>query len=41
MNPAYLIETTTVSAQKIYLRSYTLDLFMIDRATGRMVVDPS
>ena len=26
---------------KIYLRSYNLDLFIVDRATGRMVVDPS
>ena len=26
---------------KIYLRSYNLDLFVVDRATGRMVVDPS
>jgi hypothetical protein len=25
----------------VYLRSYNLDLFMIDRGTGRMVVDPS
>jgi outer membrane protein assembly factor BamB len=31
----------SVSATKIYLRSYNLDLFMIDRATGRMVTDPS
>ncbi len=33
--------TAAISATKIYLRSYNLDLFMIDRATGRMVTDPS
>jgi outer membrane protein assembly factor BamB len=31
----------SVSATKLYLRSYNLDLFVIDRATGRMVTDPS
>jgi outer membrane protein assembly factor BamB len=31
----------SVSEKKIYLRSYNLDLFVVDRATGRMVVDPS
>jgi outer membrane protein assembly factor BamB len=31
----------SISATKLYLRSYDLDLFMVDRATGRMVVDPS
>src|SRR5262249_32094648 len=25
----------------LYLRSYNLDLFMVDRPTGRMVIDPS
>jgi outer membrane protein assembly factor BamB len=30
-----------ISATKIYLRSYNLDLFMIDRVTGRMVIDPA
>ena len=29
-----------VSATKLYLRSYNLDLFMMDRKTGRMLVDP-
>ncbi len=31
----------SISATKLYLRSYNLDLFVIDRATGRMVTDPS
>ncbi len=31
----------SVSEKKIYLRSYNLDLFVVDRATGRMVIDPS
>ena len=30
-----------ISEKKIYLRSYNLDLFVVDRATGRMLVDPS
>jgi outer membrane protein assembly factor BamB len=30
----------SVTPSKIYLRSYNLDLFVVDRATGRMVVDP-
>jgi hypothetical protein len=30
-----------VTPTKIYLRSYNLDLFIVDRATGRMPVDPS
>ncbi len=30
-----------ISEKKIYLRSYNLDLFVVDRATGRMVVDPA
>ena len=30
-----------VSAKKVYLRSYNLDLFVVDRSTGRMVIDPS
>jgi hypothetical protein len=29
-----------VSATKLYLRSYNLDLFLIDRKTGRTLVDP-
>jgi outer membrane protein assembly factor BamB len=34
-------QLVSVSPTKIYLRSYNLDLFAVDRATGRMVVDPS
>ena len=30
-----------ISAKTVYLRSENLDLFLVDRATGRMVVDPS
>jgi PQQ-like domain len=30
----------SVSKSKLYLRSYNLDLFMMDRETGRMLVDP-
>src|SRR5262249_19599790 len=29
-----------VSSNKIYLRSYNRDLFLIDRTTGRTLVDP-
>jgi outer membrane protein assembly factor BamB len=29
-----------ISGTKLYLRSYNLDLFMMDRQTGRMLVDP-
>jgi outer membrane protein assembly factor BamB len=29
-----------ISETKLYLRSYNLDLFMMDRKTGRMLVDP-
>jgi outer membrane protein assembly factor BamB len=29
-----------VSPTKLYLRSYNLDLFLIDRKTGRLLVDP-
>ena len=29
-----------ISATKLYLRSYNLDLFIMDRQTGRMLVDP-
>jgi outer membrane protein assembly factor BamB len=29
-----------VSATKVYLRSYNLDLFVIDRATGKTLLDP-
>jgi outer membrane protein assembly factor BamB len=32
---------TAISGKTVYLRSYNLDLFLVDRATGRMVVDPS
>ena len=32
---------SSISEKKVYLRSYNLDLFVVDRATGRMVVDPS
>ena len=32
---------TAVGAKTVYLRSYNLDLFLVDRATGRMMVDPS
>src|SRR5262249_48817097 len=31
----------SVSPTKVYLRSYNLDLFVVDRATGRIVSDPS
>jgi outer membrane protein assembly factor BamB len=31
----------SISGSKIYLRSYNNDLFAVDRATGRMVIDPS
>jgi len=30
----------SVSGTKVYLRSYDLDLFTVDRQTGRMLVDP-
>jgi outer membrane protein assembly factor BamB len=33
-------ELISVSEKKIYLRSYNNDLFVIDRATGRMLADP-
>jgi outer membrane protein assembly factor BamB len=29
-----------ISATKLFLRSYNLDLFLMDRKTGRMLVDP-
>ncbi|HZW30582.1 MAG TPA: PQQ-binding-like beta-propeller repeat protein [Isosphaeraceae bacterium] len=32
---------TSIGAKTVYLRSYNLDLFLVDRATGRMMVDPS
>jgi outer membrane protein assembly factor BamB len=32
--------TASVSSTKIYLRSYDLDLFLLDRSTGTMLVDP-
>ncbi len=31
----------SLSEKKVYLRSYNLDLFVVDRASGRMVIDPS
>jgi outer membrane protein assembly factor BamB len=34
-------QLVSVTPTKIYLRSYSLDMFAVDRATGRMVVDPS
>jgi len=33
-------QLVAVSATKVYLRSYNLDLFVIDRATGRTLADP-
>jgi outer membrane protein assembly factor BamB len=30
----------SISDTKLYLRSYNLDLFVVDRKTGRMLVDP-
>ena len=33
-------QLVAVSAKKVYLRSYNLDLFVIDRATGRTLADP-
>ncbi len=30
-----------VSPTKVYLRSYNLDLFVVDRVTGRIVIDPA
>jgi outer membrane protein assembly factor BamB len=34
-------QLVSITPTKIYLRTYNNDLFVIDRATGRMVVDPS
>jgi outer membrane protein assembly factor BamB len=34
-------QLASVSPTKVYLRSYNHDLFVVDRATGRIVVDPS
>lgn len=34
-------QLTSVTPTKIYLRSYNLDLFIVERTSGRMVVDPS
>jgi hypothetical protein len=34
-------QLVSVTPTKLYLRSYNLDLFVVDRATGRMVVDPA
>jgi outer membrane protein assembly factor BamB len=33
-------QTVAISSTKLYLRSYNLDLFIIDRKTGRVLVDP-
>jgi len=32
---------TSISGTKVYLRSYDLDLFIVDRETGRVLVDPA
>jgi outer membrane protein assembly factor BamB len=34
-------QLAAVTPTKVYLRSYNFDLFVVDRATGRIVVDPS
>lgn len=34
-------QLVSVTPTKVYLRSFNLDLFVVDRATGKMVVDPS
>jgi hypothetical protein len=34
-------QLAAVTPSKVYLRSYNRDLFIVDRATGRMVADPS
>jgi len=34
-------QLVSVTASKVYLRSYNLDLFVIDRKTGRTLVDPA
>ncbi len=44
-NPQWTVSTqggqlVAVSEKKIYLRSYNLDLFVIDRATGKTLSDP-
>ncbi len=33
-------QLVAISSTKLYLRSYNLDLFIIDRKTGRVLVDP-
>ena len=33
-------QTVSISATKIYLLSYNLDLFIVDRKSGRVLVDP-
>ncbi len=33
-------ELVSISASKVYLRSYNLDLFMVDRKTGRVMINP-
>ena len=39
-NPPREVVLPRSAATKLYLRSYNLDLFMMDRKTGRMLVDP-
>lgn len=34
-------QLVSVTPTKIYLRSYNLDIFAVDRATGKMVVNPA
>jgi outer membrane protein assembly factor BamB len=38
--PTHGGQLLSVSATKIYLRSYNRDLFVVDRQTGRVIVDP-
>jgi outer membrane protein assembly factor BamB len=33
-------QVVSISASKLYLRSFNLDLFIVDRKTGRVLVDP-
>jgi outer membrane protein assembly factor BamB len=34
-------QLVSISGTKVYLRSYDLDLFVVDRQTGRIVLDPA
>lgn len=34
-------QLVSVTPTKVYLRSYNLDLFVVDRGTGRIVIDPA